>query len=53
MSENIGMDTREYIYLADGTYAALDRSMTYGDAVIILLLVSFVFLQLYKLWRIG
>jgi hypothetical protein len=44
------MDTTIYIQLPDGTYAAVLRSMTWGEAVIILLLVAIVFVQVYALW---
>lgn len=44
------MSTNHYIQLPDGTYAVVLRSMTWGEAVIILLLVAIVFLQVYALW---
>ena len=43
-------DTTEYINLGNGHYAALVRSMTYGDVVLILLLVPILFLLVYVLW---
>jgi hypothetical protein len=45
------VDTTQYIVLPDGTYAALDRSMTYGDVVTILLLVAVMFLLVVAIWR--
>jgi hypothetical protein len=47
------MDTTQYIQLPDGSYAALSRTMSYGDVVIVLLLVAVVFLQVYSTWRRG
>jgi hypothetical protein len=44
------MDTTIVIQLPDGTYALLSKSLTWGEAVIILLLVAIVFLQVYGLW---
>jgi hypothetical protein len=44
------MSTTILIQLPDGTYAAINRSLTWGEAVIILLLVAIVFLQVYGLW---
>lgn len=46
----VDMETAQYIQLPDGTYAALERSMSYGDAVLILILVALLFLQVYALW---
>jgi len=45
------VETTQYILLPDGSYAALDRSMTYGDVVTILLLVAVVFLLVVAIWR--
>jgi len=45
------MDTSILIQLPDGTWAYLERGMTWGDATIILLLVTLVFIELVKLWR--
>lgn len=45
------MDTAQYILLPDGTYAAIMRSITWGEAIIIVLLVALVFLKLYELWK--
>lgn len=42
----------ELITLPDGTQATLYHSMTWGEAVIILLLVALVFLKVYELWAI-
>jgi len=47
----LGMDTSILIQLPDGTWAYLERGMTWGDATIILLLVTLVFVELIKLWR--
>lgn len=44
-------DTNQYILLPDGTYAAVSRVLTFGDAVIILLLVALLFLAVYGVWR--
>ena len=41
----------QVIILPDGSVAVLSRTMTWGDIVIILLLVALLFLELYKLWR--
>lgn len=41
----------EYLLLPDGTYAGISRQMSYGEAVIIFLLVALVFLKVYELWR--
>lgn len=38
------------IRLADGSYAAIIRSLSYGDAVLILLLTAILFLQGFELW---
>jgi hypothetical protein len=43
--------TLEYYLLPDGTYGVLRQELTYGDVVIILLLVALVFLKMYELWR--
>jgi hypothetical protein len=43
--------TVEIITLPDGSQAALIRSMSYGDVVVILLLVAIVFLLVYHIWR--
>jgi len=45
------MDTSQLILLPDGTYAVLLRSMSYGEAAIILLLTALVLLKVYELWR--
>jgi hypothetical protein len=47
----MGVEVTQYIQLPDGTYAAVVQQMTYGEIVIILLLVVIVFVELYKLWR--
>lgn len=44
------MSTDVYTLLPDGTYAVLHRSVTWGEGVIIILLVALVFLQVYALW---
>lgn len=46
------MDTLLYVQLPDGSWAVLERSMTWGDVVIILLLAALVFFEAYKLWRL-
>lgn len=38
------------VTLPDGTQAVIIRSMDWGQAVIILLLVALVFLKVYELW---
>lgn len=45
-------DTETIIWylLPDGTYAIVRQEMTYGDAIIILLLIALLFLEIYKLW---
>lgn len=45
------METAQLIQLPDGTWAVLERSITWGEAVIIMLLVALLFLKLYELWR--
>lgn len=45
------METSLLVQLPDGTWAVVQRSITYGEATIILLLVALLFLELYKLWR--
>lgn len=45
------MDPNTVVTLPDGTIAVLARSMTWGDSIIILLLVALVFLEIYQLWR--
>lgn len=40
----------ELILLPDGTHAVIHRSMTYGEAVIALLLLALVVLKVYELW---
>jgi len=42
--------TLEYYLMPDGSYAVLRQELTYGDVVIILLLVALVFLRIYELW---
>ena len=44
------VDTTQYIQLPDGTWAALSRSMDWGQIVIALLLVALLVLYLYDLW---
>lgn len=44
------METTTYIRLPDGTWAALSRTMTWGDIVVILLLVALLVLYIYDLW---
>jgi hypothetical protein len=44
-------DTIQLIQLPDGTWAAVSRSMTYGEAAIIVLLAALVLIKLYELWR--
>lgn len=39
------------ITLPDATTATVLRSMSWGEIVIILLLVALVFIEVYKLWR--
>lgn len=38
------------IQLPDGSWAVLHRSMTWGEAVIIILLTALVLLKVYELW---
>lgn len=38
------------VQLPDGTWAVLHRSMTWGEAIISLLLVALVVLKVYELW---
>lgn len=45
------MDTFQYVQLPDGSWAAVERIVSWGDAVIILLLAALVGLELYQLWR--
>jgi hypothetical protein len=45
------MDTTQLVALPDGTYALISRSMSWGEATIILLLVMIVLIELYKLWH--
>jgi hypothetical protein len=45
------VEITQYIQLPDGSYAAVVQSMSYGDIVIILLLVVIVFVELFNLWR--
>ena len=45
------MDTSQYIQLPDGSYAMIARTMSWGEATLILLVSVLVFLELYKLWR--
>lgn len=40
----------ELINLPDGTYAVIHHSMTWGEAVIGLLLLALVVLKVYELW---
>jgi hypothetical protein len=42
--------TFDYYQLPDGTAAIVRHEMTYGEAVIILLLVFLVLIQVYALW---
>lgn len=37
--------------LPDGTFAVVERSITWGESVVILLLAALLFVELYKLWR--
>ena len=39
--------------LPDGSYAAISRVITYGDMVVILILVALLFLVVYATWRRG
>jgi hypothetical protein len=45
------MDTTSLIQLPDGTWAVLNRSMDWGQVVIILLLVAMLVLQVFSLWQ--
>ena len=45
------MDTTQLVLLPDGTYALIERSMTWGEATLILLLAMIVLIELYKLWH--
>jgi hypothetical protein len=42
--------TFDYYLLPDGTAAIVRHEMTYGDSVIILLLLFLVLIQVYALW---
>jgi hypothetical protein len=42
---------QQLVLLPDGTYALIERSMSWGEATIIILLATLVFVELYKLWR--
>jgi hypothetical protein len=44
------VETTTYIQLPDGTWSVIFRSMTYGEIVIILLLVALLILYIYDLW---
>lgn len=44
------MGEYQVITLPDGSVAVLIRSMTWGEAVIILLLVALVVLRVYEFW---
>jgi hypothetical protein len=43
--------TIQLVQLPDGSYAMVLQSITYGEAVIILLLVALLFLKIYEVWR--
>jgi hypothetical protein len=45
------METSQLVALPDGTYALIERSVTWGDATIILLLAMIVLIELYTLWH--
>lgn len=42
--------TQQFITLPDGTQAVLIRSLTWGEAVIILLFVALVFFKVLEMW---
>lgn len=42
--------TMTYYLFTDGTYGIVHHSMSFGEAVIILLLTAIVFLQVVNLW---
>lgn len=43
--------TTTLVLLPDGSYGLVLHTLTYGEAVIILLLVALVFLKIYEVWR--
>lgn len=43
--------TIQLVQLPDGSYGAVVQTITYGEAVIILLLVALLFLRIYEVWR--
>ena len=43
-------ETQQLYQLPDGSYAILLRQMSWGDAIVILLLGAMLFLQVYALW---
>lgn len=45
------MDTSQLVQLPDGSLALIQRTMTFGEATLILLVAALLFLELYKLWR--
>ena len=45
------MDTSQLVQLPDGSFALVERTMSYGEATLILLVAALVFIELYKLWR--
>ena len=47
----LAMDTCTLSQLPDGTFAAVCRTITWGEALLVLLLVAIVFLKVYELWR--
>jgi hypothetical protein len=44
-------ETIQFIEFADGTRAAILRSMDYGDATIIILLIAILSIMIYQVWR--
>ena len=53
MEETVTVTVTQYIKLPDGSYAALIRTMDYGDVVLLLFLTAFFFLRLVELWQRG
>lgn len=44
-------ETLQWYIMPDGSAAIIRQEMTYGDVVIILLLVALLFMQIYYLWN--
>lgn len=44
------MDTTLFVQLPDGTFAAVSRTVDWGQIIIILILVALLTLYIYDLW---